>query len=95
MLFDLSFSEYDTQIYFLNFHLLQVMVDSGIVGTFAWFILLYSVFSKVKAIDCRLIRERSISLILLSLLSIDLPIYSPMRLLPLVLALSFVRYGRN
>lgn len=94
-LFDLSFSEYDTQIYFLNFHLLQVMVDSGIVGTFAWFILLYIVFNKVKAINCILIRERSISLIMLSLFSIDLPIYSPMRLLPLVLALSFVKYARN
>jgi hypothetical protein len=90
-LWNLSWSEYDQNIYFLNFHILGILVDSGIIGFLTWMLALVILINKVKKIDDVSIRERSIGLILINVFAIDLPIFSPFRILPLILALIYVK----
>ena len=92
---DVSSTEYSQDIYFVNFHIIGILAESGIVGLSVWFIILIRSFIYIEKNASSEMRLASKYLILLNVAAIDLPIFSPFRLLPLAVAFLFVKQNRD
>lgn len=91
----LEWFEYSQDISFTNFHIVGILAESGIIGFLSWSLIIISGLFFIKKNAIRKSFMLAFYLYVYNILSIDLPIFSPYRLLPLIIAFSFTRISTD
>ncbi|MDB4208815.1 O-antigen ligase family protein [Amylibacter sp.] len=84
----LDWNEYGQKIYFTNFHILGILAESGIIGLLCYVIAISLGTLHIQKHASKNTKLLSIYLLIFNVLSFDLPVFSPFRLLPLIIAFS-------